>query len=471
MYIIKEMKKSIAILLLLLTTSVFAQKTSVLKRIFVDAEFHLLYEEYSDALPLYYELYKSDTSNSNFSYRIGQCLIHLKNSYKESIPYLENAIDAVSLRHKEGYFTEKTAPIETYLYLGRAYRMNYELDKAYEAFMEYKYALKKKNGDIAIVNKELESINNAKQFIKNPITFLAENLGNTINTSFPNLNAVVSGDENTIIYVSKLKFYNGIFMSTKNNGVWSIPRNITAELMADGDMATVFLSLDGKTLLLSRNDNDDYNIYVSTYSKLQEKWKPIEKFDKEVNSKHWETHACLSPDGNTIFYSSNRPGGYGGFDLYYSQKNEKGEWGPSVNLGKTINSSFDEISPYILDNSAELYFSSNGHKTMGGFDVFHCYIVRDKFSDPANIGYPINTPKDDIFFVPIKNGLNAYYSLFENHDGYGEDDIYRLSFDINKSNTIAGKPLDQDYFKHIYENKTLLSKGNERKMPSIRINQ
>jgi len=354
-----------------------------------------------------------------------------------AIPFLETALEKVSLRHKEGVYLETKAPIETYLYLGKAYRITNELDKAFEAFLEYKYALKKKKGDLALVNKELEAIQNAKRQMSNPIKFRKENLGKRINTSFPNVNAVVSGDENTIVYVSKLKFYHGVFMATKENGKWGVPQNITAELLADGEIQTVYISQNGKHLLLARNDNDDYNIYESTYNEQQNSWSQMSKLDRNVNSRYWETHACISPDGNTIFFSSNRPGGFGGLDIYYSQRNEKGEWGNPVNLGKSINTNFDETCPYITENGIELYFSSQGHNTMGGFDIFHSYVISDNFSNPQNIGYPINSTDDDVFFVPFKNGMNAFYSFADPSDGYGEDDIYKLSFDPNENNQMA----------------------------------
>lgn len=437
-----KLKRIFIILFLILTTySINAQRSYYMKT-FVDAEFFLLYEEYESALPLYKEILKTDPDNANINYRIGQCLIHLETDKISAIPYLEKVTDKISSNYREGYYSENRAPIEAYLYLGRAYRINNDLDKAYTVFKEYKKALMKKRGNLKIVEKELEAIDNARKQISNPIQFIAENLGSRINTSFPNLNAVVSGDESTIVYVSKLKFYNGIFMSKKENGFWSIPKNITSDLLANGEVNTLYLSRDGNLLLIARNDNDDFNIYQSRYNKSKDKWSEIEKLSKDINTRYKESHACLSPDGNTIFFSSNKPGGYGGLDIYYSQKNEKGDWQSPVNLGKPINTSYDETCPYLTENIQELYFSSKGHNTMGGYDIFHCFVVNDGFSDPVNIGYPINSTDDDIFFVPFRNGLNAYYSFFNQNDGYGKDDIYKLSFDLANSYNLANRVLE-----------------------------
>lgn len=409
---------------------------------FVDAEFFLLYEEFENALPLYQEILKTDPDNSNINYRVGLCLMNLETDKTAAIPYLEKVIKDVSLNYKEGYYSEKNAPIDAYLYLGRAYRIDNQLDKAYDSFMKYKQAQMKIRGNLKVVSKELEAIDNARKQMNNPIQFIAENLGNRINTSFPNLNAVVSGDEKTIVYVSKLKFYNGIFMSKKENGYWSIPKNITSDLVANGEVNTLYLSQDGKLLLIARNDNDDFNIYQSRYNTNKGKWGEIEKFSKNINTKYKESHACLSPDGNTIFFSSDKPGGFGGLDIYYSQKDEKGDWTAPLNLGKPVNTDYDETCPYITENVQELYFSSKGHNTMGGYDIFHCFIVNDNFSDPVNIGFPINSTDDDVFFVPFRNGLNAYYSFFNQNDGYGKDDIYRLSFDLANSYNLANRVLE-----------------------------
>ncbi|HXC03495.1 MAG TPA: hypothetical protein VNZ86_02010, partial [Bacteroidia bacterium] len=158
-------------------------------------------------------------------------------------------------------------------------------------------------------------------------------------------------------------------------------------------------------------------------------WGYPEAVGGDVNSKEWETHACLSADQNTLYFVSNRAGGYGGRDIYKCVKLPNGKWSKATNLGPTINTEYDEDSPFIHPNKVDLYFSSRGHKTMGGFDIFFSTLNVDsnKWSEPVNIGYPINTTDDDVFYVTTPDGKRSYYSS-SRPGGFGDKDIYMLKF-------------------------------------------
>ncbi|MCB0381723.1 MAG: PD40 domain-containing protein, partial [Flavobacteriales bacterium] len=152
-----------------------------------------------------------------------------------------------------------------------------------------------------------------------------------------------------------------------------------------------------------------------------------------INSKNQETSACFSPDGNTIYFVSNRPDGIGGKDIYKSTKNKDGKWGEAENLGRTINTIDDEDAVFLHADGKTLYFSSKGHKTMGGYDIFKSTYEKGKWSTPENIGYPINTADDDVCFVLTASGEYGYYTSAK-LDGKGKRDIYRVSFidELNK---------------------------------------
>jgi outer membrane protein OmpA-like peptidoglycan-associated protein len=170
----------------------------------------------------------------------------------------------------------------------------------------------------------------------------------------------------------------------------------------------------------------DGNIYSTTLN--GEKWSKPVKLNEHVNSKYWEPSACFSADGNTIYFTSNRPGGYGGRDLYSVNKTPKGDWANALNLGPTINTAYDEDAPFIHHDGITLSFSSNGHNTMGGFDIFASTLTGiNKWTEPENVGYPINTTDDDIFYVISPDGRKAYYSSFRS-DGLGEKDNYIATF-------------------------------------------
>ncbi|MGD9976678.1 MAG: hypothetical protein AB7S54_01960 [Bacteroidales bacterium] len=418
------------LIFLLLLKNVSGQKDSYFKRVFVDAEYYLLYEEYRDALPLYLEIYKAYPSNNNLAYRIGLCYLNTPNEKSKSIPYFEKAITGTTNDYKEGYFTETKSPTEAYLYYGRALRINGDFNKALQAFNTYKGLLKNnEKSAIKIADKEVESIAYAKEMLSKPKNHKIQPIGRNIKTRFPEKNPLSDSSGNILIYTSIQRFYNAILISQKESDYWSNPLNLNAQLYADGEIHTVGISSNGSIIILSRNDNEASNLYYSTYDKTKNKWNPITKFPKEINSKNWENFGSLSTNGDTLYFSSNREGGFGGFDIYMSTKTVAGEWTNPVNLGKNINTPFDEIAPFVTENCQKLFFSSNGHQTMGGFDLFYSNRTASSWDTPKNLGYPLNTTDDDVFLFPVGNGNRGYLSKI-NPEGDGEEDIYYVTIDF-----------------------------------------
>jgi outer membrane protein OmpA-like peptidoglycan-associated protein len=158
-----------------------------------------------------------------------------------------------------------------------------------------------------------------------------------------------------------------------------------------------------------QDDVDDGNIYVSYY--INEKWTPIKKLNKNINSKKWETHASVTPDGKTLYFASERKGGKGGFDIYYSKLDENGEWGKAVNLGDNINTKYDEDLPFIGADNTQLYFCSQGHENIGGYDIFKSEIINGEFQKPENIGLVLNSPRNDLFYVATQGNKFTFSKL------------------------------------------------------------
>jgi Tol biopolymer transport system component len=188
------------------------------------------------------------------------------------------------------------------------------------------------------------------------------------------------------------------------------------------------MSGDGGSLVLSRNDNDDFNLYISKFDKSKKTWLQQEKLPKEINGRSWETYGSLSVAGDTLYFSSNREGGFGGFDLYMSVKILDGSWSNPVNLGSEINTPMDESAPVIADGGRKLFFCSKGHNTMGGYDIFVSKKINGIWRSPENLGYPLNTTDDDLFFFPIGNGLKGFISKTK-VDSQSED-IYLVTIDL-----------------------------------------
>jgi len=269
--------------------------------------------------------------------------------------------------------------------------------------------------------------------ISHPVFFKVQNLGKSINTNANDFDAVTSDSGNSLVYISSLKFYDALFYSNKKNGAWSKPANITPDVKSDGDYYPTGMSFDGTQLLLTRNDKFNSNLYLSKL--VDGKWTPVVKLPKHINTKFWESHASFSPDGKTIYFTSNRTGGYGGLDIYKSSYNEKSQiWLPAVNLGPVINTQFNEETPFICKDNKTLYFASQGHKTMGGFDIFSSTLMKNHtWSDPVNIGYPINTSDDNMFFLPLEEGIKGIMSLTNQKENYGNKDIYLLEIYSDKN--------------------------------------
>ncbi|MBN1184762.1 MAG: PD40 domain-containing protein [Bacteroidales bacterium] len=413
------------------------------REVFTDAEYFLVEESYYDALLEYDQLYKNGfKDNANINYRMGICYLNIPGKKDKAIPFLEKAIQNVSASYIEGSLKEVHAPLDALLYLGNAYRVNNQLEKACVAYKKYIEQDSKNIENVEYSKKQIEACSNAKELIQTSLILISQNLGAPVNTNANNFKAVVSADESRIVYVTEQKFYDAIMQSDKKDGKWDEPVNLTPQVQSDGDQYPCYLSPDGNILLLSKEDFFNSDIYISTYSNGE--WKKSTSVGKVINTKYWESHACLSPDGNTMYFASNRKGGIGGMDIYYSVKGANGEWTEPVNIGSPINTELNEDTPFILGDGKTLYFSSQGHKNMGGFDIFYTKKNDDgTWTEPENIGYPINTTDDDLFLQPLGEGNVVYKTQFLK-DGLGEDDIYRIEITGRQEKPMVPEVVETD---------------------------
>ena len=447
------MKNILILSLLFLSFSVFSQKKESDRDIFIDAEYNYLYEDFDTALGEYLSIYKNDSTNANLNYRIGQCILHLpiehKYKRKDAIPFLQKAIEDMTPEYNEGSYRERKAPFESLFYLGNAYRYNHQFDEAiivYERFIsllpptDYYY--------IDYVKRESQACNNAKELISVPVNYNTESLNDLVNSDTKVENCpVVNYNEDVIVYTSgkNNSFSPDINMAAMNmdykmdqiyfthfvDSAWTKPISINKELKAGKNTVPTAMTGDGKTLYTVRDDNDNGNIYVSHYK--NGKWTKMKKLNKNINSSDWESHVSITKDGKTLFFTSDRPGGYGGLDVYKSNwDEEKGDWGPAINLGPTINSIYDEETPYIINDGKVLYFSSQGHYGMGGFDIFYSSLLDNgKWTSPMNLGYPLNTVGNDLFYLPRRNGEYAIFPLNGNDRGQAQqNDIYKIKVPV-----------------------------------------
>ena len=375
----------------------------------------MLYEQYEDALKQYTKIESHGQLNSNVAFSMGICYMNIANQVENAVPYFEKAVQNTSATYKEGNYKETTSPEEAWFYLGKAYRLLGQYTKAIDAYREFKARLNASDLYYQdFLSLQIESCGNAQRMIANPISINNEKTGFALDAEcyFP----AVSGDEKSAVFTSYQKvrdngtedYFELIFYTTKDdNGNWSTPVDITYDIASDGNFSTASLSYHGDMMILYRDDFGNGNLY---YSKLENgKWSEINKFPKNINSKYNETHGSLSKDGKTLFFVSDRPGGQGGKDIYRSLIDKNGNWGTPVCLSYIINTPFDEEAAFLADDDVTLYFASEAHSTMGGFDIFKSVVDNlGNWSSPQNLGYPISTPYDDVFYNPVGDGSVGY---------------------------------------------------------------
>jgi outer membrane protein OmpA-like peptidoglycan-associated protein/tetratricopeptide (TPR) repeat protein len=371
---------------------------------FSDAEYYFLYQDFSEALPLYLKLAEEEPQNSNICYKIGVCYLNLSGQKVKAIPYLESAVKSIGQNYKEGSFKELSAPVEAFFHLGNAYRIANRIDEAIESFSIYKDKLDPKdviNYDFAV--QQINACKRAREMMAMPLSVNYEVINLFENSGKYSHSPVLSENGEHLIFSVQEKFYDAIYWAKRKGNSWGYPINITLDLGAEGEIYATSINSSGTQIFLFKNDRGVGNIYTSIFK--DDKWGKIVKVSGNINSRYWETNASITTDEKTLFFTSNRRGGYGGLDIYYSILLPNGQWGTPINLGPTINTPFNEESPYLMNDNETLVFSSQGHNSMGGYDIFSTKrIAENIWSTPSNMGYPISTTDDDMSFFPVSEG-------------------------------------------------------------------
>ncbi|MFN2380751.1 MAG: hypothetical protein ABR519_11170 [Bacteroidales bacterium] len=423
------MKRFLILLIIVLPFSgrAVAQNYQSDQESYLEAEYFMMLEEYRDALPYYQRLLRIYPDNYNLSYKTGVCYLHIRGEKNLAIDYLEDAARNSAASYREGSLNQKTAPYESWYYLGIAYRINYQFERAIYAFERFGTTLMKSDTEnILFIEHQIQVCRNAGELMKDIVDFTEENLGELFNDSNSNFNPVISTDGKSFAYMTSLKFYDAIFFSRKERSGWSNPVNITPDIQSDGNMYVSSLSSDGSLIFLTRISDENSDIFVSRFDGTR--WSPASKLNNNINTRNWESHAAISPDGKSLIFASDRPGGYGGLDLYVSFRDKDGEWGPPLNLGPDVNTQFNEDRPALTSGGSLLFFCSQGHFNMGGYDIFKSKLdINGQWGKPENPGYPFNTPDDEVFYMPVDSN-DGYMPLHREGKGYGKEDIYFIKF-------------------------------------------
>ncbi|MES2141125.1 MAG: OmpA family protein [Bacteroidota bacterium] len=440
------MKKIIFILIVVLSSNAYSQNVEFLKENFAsnkdafrEAKGRLetgdkLYEQgpmfYKLALYHYFAANQFNPNNALLNYKIGKSYLYTSNKLR-SIPFLEKALK----------LNPEFDPQIHYM-LGKAYHLDMQWGKSIAEFEIFQRSLTLATDEgkafAADVNKHIAECNMGKELVKNPVRVFIDNAGAEVNSPSPDYGTVISADESVMLFTSRRanttggkidpginEYFEDIYISTKSDGKWTPALNMGSPINTDDHDANSGLSADGQKFLIYIGKNNG-DLYESELKGAV--WSKPERMNKNINTEFHESSACYSPDGKSVYFVSDKPeGGLGERDIYISTKDEKGKWGKAVNLGPTINTKYNEEGVFIHPNGKTLYFSSQGHKTMGGYDIFKTVFENGAWSAPENLGYPVNTTDDDVFFVISASGKHGYYSSFS-EKGLGEKDIYIITF-------------------------------------------
>jgi hypothetical protein len=392
------------------------------------AEEKMKWGNYEGALDDFLALLEKDPKNIRFNYDIGVCYLNSNISKKKAIPYLE-----IVTRNAD------SDPDAKYL-LGRAYHFAYRMDDAIKAYTSFKEGGKGKPENMKEVDRQIQDCINAKELMKFPLNVTFENLGKNVNSAFADFYPFVTKDESFLVFNSKRSgtgseagidgsYPSTIFISRVKNGIYTKAEVIGPPItQGNGNEEVIGLSSSGDKMLLYYFKGGAGDIYMSA-AKPDKTFNKAKMMGDNVNTKGHEIAASITADGNAIYFASDKPGGFGGVDIYVSRILPNGSWGPAENLGAEVNSALDEDFPNISPDGKTLYFSSKGHTSMGGYDIFKADLneTTQKFESVQNMGYPINTPEDDMNLRLSENGRYGYISALR-EGGFGDLDIYRVTF-------------------------------------------
>ena len=398
-----------------------------------DAMFMMGKGQYLKALPFYKQANDFNPNNALLNFKIGKCyLLGSGSTYKvKSLDYFQKAFD----------LNPRVDP-EIYYRLAMAEHLNSHWEKAISYYKKYQqtFGTNVSVNRKEIVAKKIMECKTGMKLMENPIRVFIDNLGPVVNSKYPEYGAIITADESEMIFTSRRdnttggkidefinQYMEDIYRTVKVNGEWTQPKPMPKPVNSEVHDAIVGLSPDGPRMLTYKDEKGDGNIYECVLKGVE--WSKPKKLNSNINTKYQENDACFSPDGRILYFVSAKPeDSFGGLDIYMSYwNNEEEEWGLPKNLGPKVNTKYNERAIFMHPDGKTLYFSSDGHNNMGNYDIFYTVFENGQWGEPVNIGYPVNTPDDDVYFVLSASGKHGYYTSFS-PDGYGEKDLFMITF-------------------------------------------
>ncbi len=388
-----------------------------------------LYEaqQWTDAAKIYRRLEDVDTTFGEVAYELAMCFNRIPGQRELAVPRFEQAARNGSLEAK----------FEVALMRHRQQRF----DEAIDQLTAYKQENGRAVNDIE-VDRRISMSRTAKELTAFPAEMSIRNMGTLLNSKDHDYCPIITADGNTMYFTSRRagstgnmrdpsgQYFEDIYMAKRVDEIWSNATNVGAPLNTFVQDATVGLNPDGSSMIIYRTAQNLTSGDLYECNRHLGLWQPPLKMTDRINSAFHEPSATISPDGTEIYFTSDREGGQGGRDIYRIRKLPNDQWSLPLNLGPSINTPYDEDAPFMHSDGTTLFFSSNGHGTMGGYDIFKSTLVdpdMNGWATPENMGYPLNTVNDDIYFCLSEDGQTGYFSS-ERSGGVGGQDIYQITF-------------------------------------------
>jgi OmpA-OmpF porin, OOP family len=418
-------KSAIILFLLICFSPLFSQvaPTKEFMKAVREADIYYYYDiDYEKAAGMYESLVKSYPDNCNLAAKLGICYLNIDGKKGAAMKYLDKASRNVVTEDKEYKDYGEQAPLDTYMYRAIAYHRNDSLSKAIELFY---IAKKRLAGSKAFreeyIDNQIRDCRYALEMKKKPLTIISDLFAPWLK-EFPGAcNPCLAKNDSVFIFTVRKGAETRILCSYKS-GSWKEPVDITNQLGGYDRFYSNSITGDGNLLVIFMDDGDDGNLYYSV--RHDTTWTKIKGFGKPVNTIYWETHGFISPDGNTLYFAGNRPGGEGGFDIWSSKKARNGAWSEPVNCGNIVNTPYDEDTPFFDDKTQTLIFSSKGHVSIGGSDIYRSVNRNGAWSNPVSLPYAFNTTDDNDFFI-INNNTPGFITSF-----YSEKDKARNIYTV-----------------------------------------
>lgn len=398
---------------------------------------------YYEALPYYLKADEFNSYNSYLNYKIGKCYLNTTQS-KQLHTHLRKA-----------YLLNSEVANDIHYLLGQSYQLNEEWDKAIEEYEKHKQVLTANEweSNIEKIVKRINECKTGKRLSEEPVNVRIENMGEMINSPYPDYSPIFTGDELVMYFTSRRNnttgggkskidqyYFEDVYVSEKINNMWEKAENTGKPINSATNDATIALSINGERMLIYKDANGG-DIFESVYNGYE--WEKPYPLPASINSAFHESYASFSYDKKTIYFVSDNPkNNFGEHDIFYSKKLPSGEWSEAKNLGNVINTKYDEAGIYMHPDGKTLYFASKGHQTMGGYDIFKSVYNESTqtWSSPENLGYPINSPYDDVFVYISSDQKRIYYSS-STRQGFGNKDIYIITLLGPKRDVILDKTM------------------------------